>query len=172
MLKSEKTSEIQMLSDRLGAAKAAIVAEYRGLSVEEMTELRMKVREAESSIRVIKNRLAKIAAANAGLENLDGLLSGPNALATADADPVPLAKALVEYAKDHEIFQIKGGVVEGKAVGVAELKALADLPSREVLLAQLLGAMNGTARNLVSVLAAVPRGLVTAIKAIGEQKDA
>ncbi len=170
MLRPEKTTEVELIADRLRGAKAAIVAEYRGLTVAQMTELRSKVRKAQAGLRVVKNRLAKRAAKSAAVEGLDQHFRGPTALATATVDTVLLAKALVEFAKDHELLKIKGGVVEGKMLGLAQLQALAQLPSREVLLAQLLGVMNGTARNLVSVLAAVPRSLVTVIKAVGEQK--
>ncbi len=171
MLRQEKATEVGLIADRLKTAKAAIVAEYRGLTVAQMTELRAKVRGAQAGLRVVKNRLAKRAAQSAQVEGLEQHLVGPTALATADVDAVLLAKALVEFAKDNELLKIKGGVVEGKSVGLAQLQALAKLPSREVLIAQLLGVMNGTARNMASVLAAVPRSLVTVIKAVGEAKS-
>lgn len=170
MQRQQKTSEVELVTKRFAAAKAAIVTEYRGLTVDQMTQLRRKVRDGGGQLRVVKNRLAKLALKDAPMDGVASHLVGPTAIATADKDPVPLAKALIDFAKDNEIFVVKGGNVEGKAVDVAKIKALADLPSRDVLLAQLLGVMNGTARNLASVLAAVPRGLVTAIKAIGDKK--
>lgn len=172
MLRQQKVTEVELIAQRLRAAKAAIVAEYRGLTVAQMTELRAKVRDAHAGLRVVKNRLAKRAAKAAAVEGLDQHLEGPTALATAAVDAVLLAKALVEFAKENEFLKIKGGIVEGKAVGLAQLQALATLPSRAVLLSQLLSVMNGPARGLAAVLAAVPRSLVTALKAIGDTKSA
>lgn len=171
MLRQEKAAEVDVITQRLQGAKAAIVAEYRGLTVSQMTDLRARVRGAQAGLRVVKNRLALLAAKAAKVEGLDQHLVGPTALATATADPVLLAKALVEFAKEHELLKIKGGVVEGKSVSLAQLLALAHLPSRDVLLSQLLSVMNGPARNLASVLAAVPRAVVTVIKAIGDKKE-
>lgn len=172
MHKQEKAELVGSLSERFRSLKAAIVTEYRGLTVEQMTGLRKKVRQADGALRVVKNRLAKRAFQGASVTGLDDFLVGPTALATAVKDPVPLAKALVDFAKANDLFKIKGGVVEGKVLNTAQLTALAKLPSREELLSQLLSVMNGPARQLATVLAAVPRGLVTAIKAIGDKKNA
>ena len=172
MLKAEKVAEVEQIADRLGKAKAAIVTEYRGLTVEQLTTLRAKIGEAEGGYRVMKNRLAKRALAVSPLEGIEVHLAGPNALATANADPVPLAKVLVDFAKENEALKIKGGNVEGKIVDLDQIRALAKLPSREILLSQLLSVLNAPARDMASVLAAVPRSLATVIKAIGDTKSA
>ncbi len=170
MQRQEKAVEMQEIGRRLTGAKAAIVAEYRGLTVAQMTTLRAKIRAADGGLRVIKNRLAKRALTEVSGPDISALFVGPTALATSTTDPVPLAKVLVEFSGENELFKIKGGAVEGKIVSFAQLQALAKLPSREILMAQLLGVMNGTARGLVTALAGVSRGLVTVIKAIGDKK--
>lgn len=170
MLRSEKVTEIQDITARLRGAKAVIVANFRGLTVEALTKLRQDIGKADGQIKVVKNRLAKRALAEVPTAGVEEHLRGPSALATATKDPVPLAKALVDFAKDHEQLEIKGGCVEGQVLTLERLKALALLPSRAVLLAQLLGVMQGTARNLASVLAAVPRSVVTVLQAIADSK--
>jgi large subunit ribosomal protein L10 len=170
MLRPDKSTEVKRISERLQGAKAAIIAEYRGLTVSQMTELRSKIRAAEGGFRVIKNRLAKLALKDTPTDGIDGLLTGPTALATAQADPVPLAKVLVDFAKEHEPLVIKGGNVEGKPVDLAGIQALATLPGRPELLSMLLSVMHGPARGTASVLAAIPRSLVTVIQRIGESK--
>lgn len=171
MLRQQKEHVVQSVAQQMSAAKATIVTEYRGLNVDQMTELRDKIREAQGSYRVVKNRLAKRALSEAPQDGVEELLVGPTGIATADADPVELAKALVDFAKDFEAFVIKGGNVEGKAIDTAGLEALAKLPSREALLSMLLSVMSAPARDMASVLAAVPRGLVTALKAIADTKE-
>lgn len=172
MNRAEKAAELDLITGRLQSATAAIVAEYRGLNVEQMTALRGKVRGAHAQLRVVKNRLARRALGAASAGAMEDLFVGPTALVTAQKDPVPVAKVLVEFAEEHELLKLKGGVVEGQRVDLRQLKALAMLPSREQLLMQLLSVMNGTARNLASVLAAVPRSVVTVLKAIGDKKSA
>jgi large subunit ribosomal protein L10 len=173
MQRADKGVVVDSIVKRLNGAKASIVAEYRGLTVDQMTALRNKVREAEGEVQVVKNRLTKLALVQSPTEGLDAHLKGPNALATAQQDPVPLAKALVEFAKEFELLKIKGGNIEGKAVNLSQIMNLATLPSREVLLSMLLSVMQATARDMASVLAAVPRGLVTALQAIAnDKKDA
>lgn len=172
MHKNEKIETVQELSTQFAKVKAAIVAEYRGLSVEQMTSLRKKVKGASASFRVTKNRLAKLALTTEALKaGLTPHLIGPTGIATSESDVVMLAKALVDFAKDNELFKIKGGMVEGKSVNAKGLEALAKLPSREEMLSMLLSVMQGPARGVVTTLSAVSRGLVTAIKAIGEKKS-
>lgn len=175
MKRSEKVDEVKAIEGMLSGVKAAIVTEYRGLTVDQMTALRGVVRNAYENdgavkLRVVKNRLAKRALQTVKIEGLDKLLEGPTALATAKNDPVPLAKALVDFAAENEIFKIKGGNIEGKFVDLKQIMALAKLPSREALMSMLLSVMQAPARDLASVLAAVPRGLVTALKGIADKK--
>lgn len=171
MKRSEKEAVVQQTSDRLSRAKAVIMADYSGLKVEQMTELRQQLTAKGLDFVVVKNRLFKRALDEPGLEAMGDMLSGPNGFGFAYEEPVDLAKILVDFAKDNPKLEIKGGVLEGKPVEAAQVEALAKLPSRDALLAMLLGAMNGVARNFVNVLAANPRGLVTALQAIADQKD-
>ena len=114
----------------------------------------------------------EIASKGTSAEEFMADLTGPNGVAISYEDPVSLAKTLVDFAKDNNKFEIKAGLLEGKAIDTEAIKALAKLPGREELLAMLLGAMNGVPRNLVSVLAAVPRSFLNVLNAIGEQKEA
>jgi len=168
--RSEKQAVVSEVSDRLARANAVILTDFSGLKVEQMTDLRQKLKDAGLDYLVVKNTLLKLASQGTEAESLTQDLTGPNGLGFSFDDPVELAKVLVNFAKDNPKLEIKEGVLDGKIISTAEVTALAKLPSREVLLAQLLGVMNGVARNFVSVLAAVPRGLVTALKQIEEQK--
>jgi large subunit ribosomal protein L10 len=168
--RNEKQAVVSEVSERLTRASAVILTDFSGLKVEQMTELRQKLKDSGSEYLVVKNTLLKRASEGTETESLVQDLTGPNGLGFSYDDPVELAKVLVDFAKDNPKLEIKEGVLDGKLISNAEVTALAKLPSREVLLAQLLGVMNGVARDFVSVLAAVPRGLVTALKQIEEQK--
>lgn len=170
MNRKEKQAVVSEVSDRMARASAVILTDFSGLKVEQMTDLRQKLRDSGLEFLVVKNTLLKLASQGTDSEPLTQNLAGPNGLGFSYDDPVELAKVLVDFAKDNPKLDIKEGVLDGKVISAAEVTALAKLPSREVLLGQLLGVMNGVARNFVSVLAAVPRGLVTALKQIEEQK--
>ena len=134
-------------------SSAAVLTEYRGLSVAEITELRRALGNG-TSYQVVKNTLSKIAAKDAGVEGLDALLSGPTAIAFVEGDPVEAAKALKTFGRDHPLLIVKGGVLDGKPLTADEIKKLADLESREVLLAKLAGAMKASLSQAVYLLAA------------------
>jgi large subunit ribosomal protein L10 len=168
--RKEKQAVVSEVSDRMARASAVILTDFSGLKVEQMTELRQKLKDSGLDYLVVKNTLLKLASQGTDSEQLTQDLTGPNGLGFSYDDPVELAKVLVDFAKDNPKLDIKEGVLDGKIISAVEVSALAKLPSREVLLGQLLGVMNGVARNFVSVLAAVPRGLVTALKQIEEQK--
>ena len=170
MNRSDKKAVVSEVSQRLARASAVILTDFSGLKVDQMTELRQKLRDSGLDYLVVKNTLLKLASQGTEAEPLTQDLAGPNGLGFSYDDPVELAKVLVDFAKDNPKLEIKEGVLDGKVISTAEVTALAKLPSREVLLGQLLGVMNGVARDFVSVLAAVPRGLVTALKQIEEQK--
>lgn len=172
MRKEEKVTQQQSLSQRLEKAKVMIFADYRGLKVSEVTDLRMKLRKESSSLKVVKNRLMKRVLKDAGLTELDKYFTGPTAVATSEVDPVTPAKAVFEFAKAHEKFSLKGGYLEGKTLTVADIEMLAKMPSRDVLLARALASMNAPATNLACVLSAVPRKLLYALNAIKETKQA
>ncbi|MGF2509309.1 50S ribosomal protein L10, partial [Ralstonia pseudosolanacearum] len=140
--------------------KSTIIVDYRGLNVSEVTELRKQLREANVEFKVYKNTMTRRAVEQAELDGLNDVLTGPNAIAFSTEDVIAPAKVLNEFAKNHEALEIKAGVIEGKVSSVEEVKALAELPSRDGLLSMLL-----------SVLQAPVRNLALAAKAVADQKE-
>jgi large subunit ribosomal protein L10 len=140
MPNAEKVSAVAELTERFRASSAAVITEYRGLSVKQVSELR-RVLGQETTYTVVKNTLTKRAAADAGLEVDDALLTGPTAIAFVGGDPVEAAKGLRDFAKANPLLVIKGGLMEGKALSVSEVNRIADLESREVLLSRMAGAL-------------------------------
>lgn len=167
-----KTQVIEELSAKLATAKAAFLADYRGLTVDEVNELRGKLREAGVEYRVVKNTLLRLATKDTPFTCLDEYLKGPTAIAIAQDDPVAPAKVLADFAKASKVFELKTAVLDGKLLSLAEVSALAELPSRDQLLAKMLGSINAPISNFVGVLAAVPRSLVQVLGAIKDQKEA
>lgn len=167
---SQKRVVIDEISNKIKAAKAMVFADYRGLTVEQDTELRSALRKAGVEYKVVKNTLTRIAVNENGLEGLDGILNGPTAMAVSDTDPVAPAKVLSDYAKKFDKLELKAGVVEGKIIDLNGIKALAELPPREVLIAKVLGGFNAPISGFVNVLNGNMRGLVVALNAIAEQK--
>ena len=172
MNRTEKEQIVAELSDRLNTTVAAFVADYRGINVDQATQLRRELTQAGVEYRVVKNNLLKLAAKGTPAEGLQEFCAGPTAIALSGADPVAPAKILNKFAKDVEAFELKAGVLSGKVLSVAEIGALADLPSREELLAQALSCMNAPVSNFVGTMAAIPRSLVQVLNAIGENKAA
>ena len=166
----QKREVIDGIGGKMKAAKAMVFADYRGLTVEQDTELRSSLRKAGVEYKVVKNTLTRFAAKENGLEGLSNYLSGPTAMASSAGDPVAPAKIMSEYAKKFENLKIKVGVLEGKVIDPDGIKALADLPSREVLIAKVLGGFNAPLSGFVNVLNGNLRGLVVALNAIAEQK--
>jgi large subunit ribosomal protein L10 len=155
-----KSLQVSQVTDKLKDSSCTIVADYRGLNVAQVTELRKQLREAGVEFQVLKNTLARRATANAELTALDEFLTGPTAIAFSKEDIVTPAKILTDFAKKNDKLSVKAGVVEGKVVGFDQIKALADLPSREGLLSMLL-----------SVLQAPVRNFALAVKAVAEKQD-
>lgn len=172
MNKQSKEAVVAEFSGKLAEAKAAFLADYRGLTVEQANDLRRKLRAAGVEYRVVKNTLLRRAAKDTPAACLDDYLVGPTAIALATDDPVAPAKALVEFAKDSKVFELKAGMLDGKLLTLDDIRALSDLPSREQLLAKILGSLNAPATNLVGVFAAVPRSFVQVLAAIKDQKEA
>lgn len=166
----EKVDVVKELTANIKAAKAIVLADYRGLTVEQDTALRNALRKAGVEYKVVKNTLTRFAARENGLDGLDTFLNGPTAMAISTTDLIAPAKILAEYAKKYEKLELKVGVVEGKIINVNEIKALAELPPREVLISKVLAGFNAPITGFVSVLNANLRGLVCAINAIAEQK--
>ena len=170
MARPEKEAAVVEIQEKLQKSKAVVIADYRGLNVGEVTELRKKLRDAGVEYKVAKNTLTSRAAKAAQIEGLDEYLTGPNAMAFGYNDVVLPAKILSTFAKDHKKLSIKGGILEGKVIDFNAVKALADLPSREVLLGQVAGVMQAPLRGLATVLSGPMRNMVYALEAIRKQK--
>lgn len=170
MIRPDKEATVSEVRQKFEKAISVVLADYRGLNVLEVTELRKKLREAGVEYKVIKNTLTSLAAKDAKIEGLDQFLSGPTAIAFSYGDLVTPAKILSGFAKDHKNLSLKGGVLEGKVIGADLVKALAELPSREVLLGQVAGMLQSPMRGLVNVLSGPLRGFVYAVEAIRKQK--
>jgi large subunit ribosomal protein L10 len=154
MARPDKTSAVAELAEDFRTAKATVLTEYRGLSVTSMKELRRAL-GTTTKYSVVKNTLTKIAAKDAGVEIADDLLTGPSAVAFINGDPIDAAKSLRDFAKENPFLVIKGGFYEGKPVTPAEIMQLANLESREVLLAKLAGAMKGSLAKAARVFDAL-----------------
>ena len=162
MSKAIETKKVQVeeIAEKFKAAASVVVVDYRGLTVSQVTELRKQLREAGVEFKVYKNTLTRRAAETAGVEAINEFLTGPNAIAFSNEDVVAPAKIINEFAKKNEALEIKAGIIEGTIASVEDVKALAELPSREGLLSMLL-----------SVLQAPVRNFALATKAVAEQKE-
>lgn len=167
-----KKQVVEEIKERLEKTQVAVLADYRGLNVAEVTELRAKLREAGVDFKVLKNTLTRLAANEVGLEGLDPYLEGPTAIAFGIDDPVVPAKVLSDYAKTHKALEIKAGILEKKVIDANGVKALADLPSREVLLAKVMGAMQSPLYGFAGSLQGLLRNLVYVLDAVKEKKAA
>ena len=154
MARSDKETAVAELTEDFRSASATVLTEYRGLTVASMKELRRSL-GTDTKYSVVKNTLTKIAAKNAGVDLPDDLLVGPSAVAFIKGDPIDAAKSLKNFQKEHPLLVIKGGVFEGKSVSTAEIVKLADLESREVLLAKFAGALKGTLAKAVRTIDAL-----------------
>jgi large subunit ribosomal protein L10 len=153
MARPDKAAAVAELTDEFRSSNGAVLTEYRGLTVAQLRQLRTALGD-DVNYAVVKNTLTKIAAKDAGVESFDSLLEGPSAIAFIKGDPVVAAKSLRDFAKANPLLVIKAGVLDGKALGTDEINKLADLESREVLLAKLAGAMKAAPQQAVSLFAA------------------
>jgi len=164
--RAEKTAVIEELAARFREAPNVIVTAFSGLTVQDATELRRRIREVGGTYRVVKNRLAKRAVAGTPAEKLEALLTGPRAIAFHESDPLVLAKALTEFAEDHPQLEVVGGVIDAKdVVDPQAVKALATLPSLPELRARLLAVIATPATSLVRVIAAPATQIAGVVKA-------
>ncbi|MGA0239619.1 MAG: 50S ribosomal protein L10 [Acidimicrobiales bacterium] len=175
----EKVAVVDEVRTKLDEADGALLTEYRGLNVPQLAELRKALRDAGGEYKIYKNNLVRIAAADAGIEIADEMLSGPTAIAfvNAGADGAPgdaaaVAKALKEFAKGNDKLVLKGGVLDGVVLSADDIKALAELPSREVLLSQIAGLLQAPLAEFVNLLDAVPREFSYALQALIEKGGA
>ena len=169
--KKKKQELVAQYTDLLSRSQATILTDYRGLTATEISGLRNKLREVDSQYHVIKNTLFRLALQNVGHSVPEELLVGPVAVSFCLGEIPPSAKTLVDFAKDSKVLIIKGGLLSGKAVGVEDIQALSSLPSREVLLAQVLAGMQSPISGLVTVLSGPIRGLLNVLKARSEQLE-
>ena len=169
---AEKAGAIEELRKRLGGATAAVLTEYRGLTVHQISELRKQLKAASAEYRVVKNRLARVAIEGSPLAALRPHLTGPIGVVIARKDPAAVAKTLQGFAKTNPALQLRVGVVDGQLLDPQGLKAVADLPSREVLRSQLVGAIQGPLGQLVGLLQAPQREITFILAERGKQAPA
>jgi large subunit ribosomal protein L10 len=170
--KESKQQVVAEMHEKLQRAKAVFLADFRGMNVGKATDLRNELRKAAVEYKVVKNTLLELASRETDKESLSPHYVGPTAVALSYDDPVAAAKVLSRFAKEQQAtFKLKAGVLSGKVISVADIQALADLPSREVLLAKLLATMQAPTSNFVGVLAAVPGSFVRLLNAIKIQKE-
>ena len=169
---SEKQAIVAELTEKLKTASSGVLVDYKGITVAQDTALRAEMRKNGVDYAVVKNTLTRFAVKNAGLEELSSVLEGTTSLAVSATDPVAPARVVSEFSKkmNGEKFIVKAGFVDGKVISVDEVKALADLPSKEVLLSMLLSAMQGPVRGLAVSLDATISGLARALQAVADQK--
>jgi large subunit ribosomal protein L10 len=168
--RTEKATTIAELREKLGTARSAVLTDFRGLSVAEITELRALLRKSAVEFTVVKNTLAKIAVMNTNLAGLATYLEGPTAIAISRKDPMAASRVLSSWSKTRPTFAVKGGMVEGQLIGPAEIAALASLPPREVLLARMAGAFQTPLQALANVLAGPVRVLASVLDQVRVQK--
>jgi large subunit ribosomal protein L10 len=169
--KSEKQKDLDKLKTELAKVSTVILTTFQGITVEEDTKLRRAVQAAGGKYEVVKNTLAELAGAGTPAEGVLRNLKGTHSIAYTQTDPVALAKALTKVAKDVPAFQFKSGVVEGKVISIAEIKQLADMPSKEELISKIMFLLNAPAQRIASALNALPRNLaVTVSEAVKANK--
>lgn len=171
MARPEKTQAVEEITTRFQESTAALLTEYRGLSVSDIAELRGALREADADYKVLKNTLARIAAREVGMEDLVGMLEGPTAIAFCRGDAVAAAKVLDDAAKKFPVLVIKGGILRGKTIDAAQAKALASLEPREVQLAKIAMMMNQPLQLTVNVFAAALRDLGSMLAQVLAKKE-
>jgi len=169
--KAYKNEKIQEIKESIDKAKVAIVTNYRGYTVSEITDLRRQLQKENADYTVVKNTLAKRAIKGTGFEVLEEYLQGPNAVAFGFGDQVAPAKVITQYIKKSKKGEIIGGVIDGKALSPKEVQKLAELPSKEELIAKILGSLNSPASGLVMAMSGVARSLVIAMEEVRKQKE-
>ena len=170
--RAEKVAVVEEVAAKLAAATAVFVTEYRGMRVGQLASMRRALRPAGGEYKVYKNTLARFGAQKAGITGLDDMLVGPSGLTFASGDVAGVAKALRDAAKANPLLVLKGGAMGGKVLSAKDIEALAELPSREVLLAQIAGAFQAPLVKTAGLLQALPRNFAYGLKALIDQKEA
>lgn len=171
MNREQKAAEVESLKNRFNKAQIAILVNNKGLNVSDVTDLRRKLREKSSNFKVVKNRLAKIALKGTPFEALTDYFKDTTAVATSEIDLAGPAKVLTDFVKNNEKLELKIGFLDGKVINIKDIQALANMPSKEELIAKMLGSLNAPATNLVNVLIQIPRQLVQVLAAVKDQKE-
>ncbi|MBN1621474.1 MAG: 50S ribosomal protein L10 [Endomicrobiales bacterium] len=166
-----KISQVQELTDKFKNNKALVLTEYHGLTVSEISELKSKLRSHNCDYKVVKNTLTRRALKDLGLEEFSKHFSGPVAVAFEKGDPVDATKVLVDFSKEHNNLKLKAGMLGDKIISLQEIKSIASLPKREVLLAHILGTMQAPISGFANVLAGVIRNLLNVMNEIKKQKE-
>jgi large subunit ribosomal protein L10 len=169
--RDQKSAIVAELNELFTRARFSVVTDYCGLKVSELEKIRTELRGCNSEIRIAKNTLLKRAVTDTACESLTDEFTGTTAIVMAYDDPVTPAKVLAKFAEDHKQFQLRSAVLEGEKITVDNIVALSKLPSKEVLLGQLLSVMNGVSTALVRVLSGVPRTFLYGLQAIKDQKE-
>jgi large subunit ribosomal protein L10 len=167
-----KSQIVEEIKEKIESSQSLVLVDYRGLNVAELTELRKRYREAGVEYKVYKNTMMSFAFKDLDLGEFEDYLKGPSAVAFSINDPVSAAKITTEFAKKNDKLKIKAGIVDGKIIDEKGVKDLAELPPKEVLIAQVLGGFNSPIQGFANVLQGTMRGLVIALNAIAEQKTA
>ena len=171
MPKLEREQMINEISQKISDIDYFFVTDYMGLDANELNELRKKLYNAKTNYLVLKNTMGMRALKKSKIKSLSEFITGPSSIAYTNEDPVATSKVLVDFAKDHEALKIRGGLLKDKILDSAKIEELAALPPKEVLLAQVIGAINAPLSGLVTVLSGVTRGFVTVLNRIVEQKE-
>ncbi len=172
MPNKQNIANVAKIAENLEGVQAIWVVDYRGLAVKEAEQLRRSIREADAQMFVYKNTLMRLALENAGLPTLDDVLAGPSAFIFATGDPVASAKAIKDFAKTNKNLVIKGGMMDGVAYDAAQVEAIAALPSREELIAKLLGTISNPMVKMARVCNGPMEYFARAVQAIADQKTA
>jgi len=168
--RAEKVAVVDEVRERLSSSSATLLTEYRGLKVGELAALRRTLRESGGDFKIYKNTLVRFAVRDLGLDIDEAVLTGPTAVAFVDGDAAAVAKALRDYSRTNPNLVLKGGILGSKALSADDARALAELPSREVLLAQIAGALQAPMTKLAGLLQALPRNMAYGLKALIDQK--
>lgn len=171
VIRPEKVAKIAEIKELLSNSKATVLVDFCGLTVAQDTKLRVEMRKAGITYIVVKNTLLRIAANEAGIEGLEASLEKNTAIAVSPEDPVAVAKLICDFAKTNKELKVKVGILDGKVISADEVKALAALPPKEVLVAKLLGSMNAPIAGFVNVLQGSIRKVVYAIDAVRKEKE-
>ena len=170
MNREQKEQAVAEIADQIKESQAVFAVDYRGITVAQVADVRSKLRDADATLRVVKNTLTERAADNAGAEHLKGLLTGPTALTFVRGDAASAAKAISTFNKETELLEFKGGMMDGEALEIDQIKAIAKLPSRDVLYGQLVGLVAAPVGGLVRGLGSMVSGLAIALGQVQEQK--